>query len=704
MATLQRIRNRAGLLVAIIIGLALVAFILGDMLRSGSSLLRPQQLEVAEINGESVQYPDFQKRIEEMAEIYKMNTGATQLDDETWVQVREQAWQNLVREIVMSEVYEDLGLTVTSDELFDMVQGANLHPIIQQLFRNPQTGQVDKTAVLQFLKSLETNATAQQRAYWLYIEDQIKEERIQTKYNNLVAKGLNATTVEAKNSLEAKNQSVNAQYIRLPFSYLPDSAVSVTESELKDYYNKHKDDYKQEESRTIEYVTFNVKASEADDANTLKWMEDVKPEFANVADNAQYVNVNSDVRFENIYQKESELPVNLAEFAFNGEEGDIYGPYKEGNTYKLVKIDEFKDLPDSVEARHILIKPETVGSYEAAMALADSLKSEIEDGASFAKLAEEYSEDAGSARKGGDLGWFKKGQMVKPFEEAAFNGEVNELYTTTSQFGVHLIQPTKKGKEVKQVRLATLIRNVEPSTQTYQTEYAKASKFVAENQDYDSFNEAIANEKRTKKIATFGENDREVRGLEQSRSLIRAAYDADVEDILHNAEGSAIFELGDNFVIAAVASATEEGIASFEEVKPRIELAVKKQNKGQAIAKKMTEAVDGKDFEAAASALNTEVKDANGITFNSTSIPSIGLEPAVIGTMTTLSQDETSSPVVGNSGVYLVKVISKTEGSDENVQAEQQRLNQALSYRAAYQAYEAQKNAVEIEDKRAKFY
>ena len=660
-------------------------------------------MKVADINGESVQYPDFQKRIEEMAEIYKMNTGATQIDDNTWVQVREQAWQNLVREIVMSEVYDDLGLTVTSDELFDMVQGANLHPIIQQLFRNQQTGQVDRTAVLQFLKSLETNATAQQKAYWLYIEKQIKEERIQTKYNNLVRQGLYTTTEEAEKSLVAKNHQVNIQYIRLPFTSMPDSAVSVTESELKDYYNEHQDNYKQNESRSIEYISFDVKASETDDANTLKWVEEIKPEFATVADNEQYVNVNSDIRFENVYQKESELPVNLAEFAFNGKVGDIYGPHKEGNAYQLVKIDDFKNRPDSVQARHILIKPETVGSYDAALALADSLKGLIEKGASFAKLAEKYSEDVGSARKGGDLGWFKKNQMVKPFEEAAFNGDVNKLYTATTKFGVHLIQPTKKGKEVKQVRLAILSRNVEPSTQTYQSVYALASKFVAENQDYDSFNEAIANDKLTKKIATISENDREVRGLDQSRQLIRAAYQAEEQDILHNNEGSAIFELGNSFVIAALTNSTEEGIASFEEVKPRVELAVKRQNKGKALAQKMKDA-SGSDFDAIASNLNTDVKDANGLTFNSTSIPSVGMEPAVIGTLASLNQDEVSTPVIGSNGVYLVKVVSVNDGTDENVKAEQDRLNQAMGYRATYQAYEAQKNSVEIEDRRAKFY
>ncbi|MGQ8335965.1 peptidylprolyl isomerase [Sunxiuqinia sp. A32] len=703
MATLQKIRNRAGLLVAIIIGLALFAFILGDLLRSGSSLMRPQQLEVAEIDGESVQYPDFQKQIEELADIYKMNTGNNQLDDNAWTQVREQAWQKVVRDIVMGDVYEDLGITVTSDELFDMVQGNNLHPIIQQLFRNQTTGQVDKTAVLQFLKSLEGNATSQQKAYWLYIESQIKEERIQAKYTNMIRQGLYVTNMEAENSLAAKNHQANVQFVTLPFSNISDSAITVSEKELKSYYNDHLEDYKQEASRTIEYISFDVVASDEDDANTLKWVEDSKSEFESIQDNEQYVNVNSDIRFENVYQKKEDLSADLAEFAFNSEVGSVYGPYKEGNSYKLVKIDDFKDLPDSVQARHILIKPETVGSYDEAIALADSLKGLIEKGANFATLAETYSEDPGSARKGGDLGWFKRGQMVKPFEEAAFNGKVKEVYPVTTQFGVHLVQPTQKGKEVKQVRLATLSRTVEPSTQTYQNVYALASKFVGENQDYEAFTNSIAEQKLNKKIATVNENQREIAGLESSRSLIRSAYQADEEDILANNEGSPIFELGDSFIIAALAGITDEGTASFEDVKPRVELAVKKLKKADALVAKM-KAASGDSLEALASSLNTEVKSANNLSFNSFSIPGVGAEPNVIGTLSSLEKGKISTPIKGNNGVFVVEVVTVTEGTDENLDAEKTRLAQSLGYRANYQAYEAQRNSVEIDDKRSKFY
>lgn len=182
MATLQTIRTKAGLLVAIVIGISLAAFILGDMFQGGSSLFQGDRLEIGEVDGESIQYPAFQQQVEELGEIYRMNTQESQLDQDTWVQVREQAWQNTVRRIIMDDVYENLGVAVSSEELFDMLQGTNLHPIVQQLFQNPNTGQVDRSAVVRFLQNLESGAVApEQREYWLYLEDQIVEQRIQTK-------------------------------------------------------------------------------------------------------------------------------------------------------------------------------------------------------------------------------------------------------------------------------------------------------------------------------------------------------------------------------------------------------------------------------------------------------------------------------------------------------------------------------------------
>ncbi len=701
MATLQKIRNRGGVLVAVIIGLALGAFILGDMLSSGSKLMRPSQLKIAEIDGESVQYPDFQKKVEELSEVYKMNTQQTQIDENTWEQIREQVWQGYLQENIIGKASEKLGVAVTSEELFDLIQGKDPHPIIKQLFRNQKTGEVDKSAIIQFLKAMDSGATPAQKSYWLYIENQIKQDRMFSKYSNLIAKGLYVTTDEAKRSLTAKNKSANIQYVMLNYSTIPDVNVKVSDDELKAYYNTHKEEYKQEKGRSIEYVTFDVVPSEGDKAATQKWVSDAKAEFAATTDNQQYINANSDTRFDPSFSKSNELAPNLSLWAFSAQPGDFYGPYFENGEYKLAKIDQFKMLPDSVQASHILINPQTLGSVEKAKNVADSLKRKIELGANFAEIAMKYSEDPGSKMKGGDLGWFKRKQMVPEFEEAAFTGEINKLYVVATRFGFHIIKPTKKGKETNQVRLAILTKKVEPSSETYQKTYTEASKFASENQTKEAFEKAVVAQKLDKKIANLTENERAVAGIESSRQLVRAAFSTDPGKICINNEKSPIFEFGNKFVIAAVTGASEEGSSSFEEAKPRIELVVRKDKKGDMLADKLKSATD---LSSAASINSTEVKEASAVNFTSYSIPNLGFEPAVIGAVCSLPEGKISAPVKGNNGVFIAKVTSYTTGTDNDLKAEKNRIAQSLGYRAGTQVFEALKKNTEIVDKRSKFY
>lgn len=707
MATLQTIRTRAGLLIAIVIGISLAAFILGDLLQSGSSIMNKNQMEIGEINGESIQYPEFQKQVEELGEIYKQNTQQSQLDENSWVQVREQTWQTTVQNIVMSDVYKDLGIEVGSDELYDMLQGANLHPIIQQLFRNPNTGQVDRGAVVNFLKQLDTNVAPEQKAYWLYLENQIVSERTQSKYTNMIGKGLFVTTKEAQQSIAEGSKQINFDYIALSHTTIADSAVKISESDLKAYYNAHKKDFKQEKIRDLEYITFTVKPSAADYKDAEKWITDIKSDFANATNNAQFVISNSDVSFDGTWYKKESLPENVGTWIFDGGAvvNDILGPYFENESYSLAKLDSMAMLPDSVQARHILLKPNTQEELVAMQLLADSLKTAIEKGSNFAELAMQYSTDQGSAINGGDLGWFGRGQMVKPFEEAAFKNAKNEVTIVPSQFGIHIVQTTDRSKLTLQARVATLVRKVQPSTRTYQDTYAQASKFASENTTAEKFNAAIVAEKLNKRVASVRENDRDIIGLESARILIRAAYEADKGDILTTSQGSPIFELGNNFVIAVLTKATEEGESTFEEAKTRVELAVTKEKKNEYLIKKASDAINGKtDLQAIASQLNTDVKNAANINFNSFSIPGLGMEPAVVGTVTALDVDKISKPIAGNNGVYIVKVTSVNQGAEQSVNAEQTRLAQSLGYRASSQAFEAQRKKADITDNRSKFY
>jgi len=702
MATLQKIRNQAGVLVAVIIGLALLAFILGDMLRSGRSLLRGKQMEIAEIAGKSIDYKEFQQKLNELTEIYKMNSGTNSVDQKTLDQIREQTWQNMVRHYVMTGIYKDLGIGVSSDELFDMVQGNNISPIVQQLFRDPQTGQVNRSAVLQFLKHLETNGTAQQKAYWLFMEKQIVSQREFTKYNDLVSKGLYVTTGEAKQDVANKNHQVDINFIAKTYASVPDSAVTVSDAAMQTYYNNHQELYKQDKARRIEYVVFPVKPSESDKESTHQWIEKIKSEFASAKDDVAFVNVNSDVPFDDSFYKKDELSPELGDFAFSGKVGDIYGPYKEGQTWKLTKIEKFENLPDSVRARHILIRVTNQADAPKAQALADSLKTLIQKGANFATLAEKYSQDPGSANNGGDLGWFRRGTMVKAFNDAAFSAKVNEVKEVKTQYGIHLLQVTKRGKTARNVQLATISRKIEPSSQTYQNVYSKASKFAGENQTEDAFNKAVAKEGLDKRYATIKEDQQNINGLKDARILIRSAFNnSEVGKLVVSYEGTPIFELGDNFVIAIVTGIQEKGIAPFSAVKDRVELAVRKQQKGDYIAKQM----EGKsNLVALAAALNVNEKQAQNLTFNSYSVPGAGVEPAVIGAATTLGLHKVSNPIKGNNGVYMLEVTNIKQGTDTDIAGDKAQLMMTQSYQANTQAFETLKKESDIVDKRSKFY
>ena len=253
MATLEKIRNR-GVLLIVIIGLAMAAFILGDLFQSRSTFFGDTSREIAEISGESVMIDYYQRGVEELSEVYKMNTGQQTLDAQTTDQIHEQVWNNLLREVILGKEYEKLGLAVTGDELFDMIQGNNIHPIVSQLFANPETGQVDRSVVLNFLKQLDRDEKT--KNYWLYIENEIKNQRWLEKYNTIIQKGLYTNSKEAEFVLTGNKTSKAIEFFAVPYNTIADSKIAVSSSEIKDRYDETIENYKQEASRQAEYITF----------------------------------------------------------------------------------------------------------------------------------------------------------------------------------------------------------------------------------------------------------------------------------------------------------------------------------------------------------------------------------------------------------------------------------------------------------------
>lgn len=704
MATLQKLRDRAGLLVAIVIFIALAAFILGDLLQSGSSVFRGKQLEIANIDGQSVEYPQFAERFDQIASIYKQNNQINNLDETAYQQILNQTWETLVQETLMGEIYEELGITVSSDEMFDMVQGNNLHPIIVQVFGNPQTGQVDKSQVIQFLKYIQENPSAPQMASWLNIEREVMKAKKNSKYTDLVAKGLYANSLQAKQSLASKEKVASLEFIQKKLSSIPDSLVIFTDADLRKYYTNNVDQYKQTAQKTINYVTFNIVPSEQDEQDVLTWINNIKNEFSNTSDNVQFVNMNADNRFEGNYLKEDMLSDELSAWAFNASVNDIYGPYNESGTYKIAKLNEIKMLPDSVKASHILIKAQNESEAQIAYNIIDSLKTAIESKAiSFEQAARDNSQD-GSAADGGNLGWFGRGAMVAPFENAAFMADLNEVVMVQTQFGFHLIKVTAQGKKSKHVQLAILDREITPSTTTYQKIYTEATKFAAGAKNLEGFTALATEIQKTPRAAVIKENDRQITGIGAARPLIRAAFNnTDKGKLIAGNDNSPVFEIENKFIVAALSDELKEGSQAFESVKSSIEMAVIKEKKQEMMLAEFTKA-KASTIEETASNLGLQVESANGFNFSYGSVNAIGYEPSVNGAAAALEVNQLSSPITGRNGVYFIKLTNIEGGTKASIDDEKLELYQSSSYRASYQAFQTIKNSLKIVDKRSKFY
>ncbi|MBR8534229.1 SurA N-terminal domain-containing protein [Carboxylicivirga sediminis] len=687
MATLERIRNKSGLLI-IVIAIGLLAFLLGDLMSSGDSIFRRRNMQIAEINGTSVSYPEYQNYVTELEDYYKLNSRSSALDENTSYQIREQAWNQMVQDIIMNEKYEDLGIAVTADEIFEMATGKNVHPQIRQMFTNPQTGVFDRAQVINFLqqKNLDPNANF----YWLFLEKQIKKERLFAKYRELIKKGMYITTAQAKAEAEAKENKVDFDFVVKRYSAVPDSAVTVSESDVKNYYDAHKENYKQEATREVAYVSFDVVPSDEDRQMAEAWIENSKVEFANPQTDAiQYVNMNSESNYIPRNLKFEQLSSTLQGFVQGASENEVYGPYLENETYKLSRIVAIKQMPDSVKARHILVNDP---------ALADSLFALVKGGANFAEIARANSADQGSAINGGDLGWFAEGTMVKPFNDACFENPKGSIVKVETQFGIHIINVQDKGKPVTKYNIATLERNITYSSKTNQQVYAQAAKFASMNNTFEKFDEAITADNLVKRYGrSIKANDRTVNNMEHSREMVRWAFEADMNEM------SPIFEFGDSYIIAFVTGAKEEGYQSVAAVKSSIERRLRNDKKAEVLIAELNSKKQGNDIAALASAIDSEVMTASQIDFGAFQVPGAGVEPALVALATSSKVGEVSAPVAGNNGVYAVKVSNVTNNTVD-LEAEKAQLSQSVGFKVDYQATEAIRSKAVIADERSKFF
>lgn len=716
MATLENIRKR-GPLVAAVIGIALLAFILGDLFNSGGGLFSGDRFRIAEVNGENIDYRDYENQVQSAIENYK-NSGRTLTDSER-DQVREMVWDNMVQGILLENEYQAIGVAVSSDELFDLMQGRNVDPMIARdpAFANPQTGQFDPSRVVSFYKNRGDGEQGRQiEAYLLNLEERVTENRMIRKYLNLVEKGLYIPIPQVENDFKSRNYLVDFDYVGKMYTQVPDSSVVISEDDLKKYYKEHKDEYDQKTSRDLVYVTFDVLPSSKDTAHTFDWVQKSIAEFKSTQDDKQFINFNSDESFDPKHYKQGEISnTEIDSFLFSAEVGDITGPYFEGGSYKLAKLIETKDLPDSLEAKHILIaiNGQSIPDATKAKLVADSLKTVIENGVDFATVAKEYSADQQSMEEGGVLGWVTEGQQVNrmpiDFFSELIDKNQNEIVVLEQNYGVHLLMKTGQGEKFKKVQVGILERKIVPSTETYKKTYAKASKFAGENRSLEKFNETVAKEGLIKRSAPgLTENGTYIPGLETPRQLIRWAYNNKIGDV------SEVFELGKRYVIGSLVDIKKEGIAPLKQVENQVRLAVMKEKKAEVLLKQLND-TKSSDLNSWAQKLNTEVKEAKNISFSSFQVPGMGFEPAVIAKAVTIEKGQITEPIKGESGVYAisVKIITpsmSTENVDLNVdrtrllQGLKQRIYPNPQFGGTGEVIRSLVESAEIKDERSKFY
>ncbi|MCE5346757.1 MAG: SurA N-terminal domain-containing protein [Bacteroidales bacterium] len=705
MSALQFLREKAGVLVAAVIGLSLFLFVVSDFFGNGRGqrLKAQKYYEIGEIGGQKISYQDYELRLQNLMEIYKLS-GRSSIDESTTESIREQTWQQMVREKILDSQYKNLGINVSVEELDEMVLGNNPHQIVQQLFTDQKTGTFNKSFLVNFLKQTEVDETA--KKYWLFFEDEIVNDRMNAKYNNLVSKGLYVTSKQAEFDKNLASNTVDFSYIVKNYSSVSDSAIKISESDIQAYYEKHKQSYKRSALRDIEYVTFDVVPSEDDIKQVEQWINTTKAEFATASDPAQFINLSSDTRHIGFFTPLSAVPDNLKDFVKQEDMNAIFGPYIEDGSYKIARLLAVADRPDSVHVRHILLSPNQTRSLEATRHEADSLIKLIKSGTSFESLALANSNDQGSAQIGGDLGWFPEGRMVVPFNNACFSGKKGDIKTAETTFGIHIIEILAQSKDTRKYDIGFIDRKIIPGSITNQRIYSVASQFAGTNNTYDKFNSAIAAQGLNKRVINdVAPQQKTLPGLDNPRSLIISLFQTEKGNIVLDNSQQAVFEIGDKFVIAYCTKVQNEGIAPVADVRNDVRFALVKDKKAELISTEFNKNNgSGKSLESIANAMGLTLQEATQINFRSYTVPGVGTEPALVGAASVAKQGIVSGPVKGTNGVYMLVANNVTNPQGEDLNLLKERLTTTFQMRGNYEAYEALRKEANIVDKRYKFY
>lgn len=699
-----KIQRQTGCLL-LIIGAAMLAFVLTDLFKSGPSAFNQTQNVIGEIAGDKIDYNDFMAKVDERRDLYITNDPNRIPDDKS---LREEAWNILVNERIVKSQHDELGLTLSAEEFSDVTVGNNPHQRIVNAFQNPETNTYDRNRFIQFLES-DIQEDDQLRKRWLlFFEEPIKEEIVAQKYDKYVKSGVYYTTLDAK-AMMSEDDEISAQAVGLPYTQIADSTITFNDKELRRFIADHPDKFEQQASRSIKFVVVNIFPSSEDSANVRKWAYDYVDRFKKAKDDSTFVNIHrSETPFDPAYKPRGTFASDVEDAIFAADSGTVIGPiYQEGvwSLYKIADVSE--DSIARKRARHIHIPVMGATDQDTAKALADARAklAEIRSGETTWEEASRSNLD-GTGRNGGDLGWLpKEGMVFKVSEELRdkiFANANGSVFISQERDGAHIVEVTSN-ESSKTVQVAVLNRTITPGNETDRAAEREAAEIQYQVEQGKDFNEVVENAGYTVREGTkIREDNQVVPGIQEPTTIVRWLY----EDDTRTGDVSDVLDLNDRYVVAQCTEILEEGTMELENVRDAATIEYLKDKKGEILSEQIAAAqAKASDLESLASALNTAVRPIPVLSFTSSSIPGTGVDPELVGVMFGLNEQEMSEPVAGNTGVYVLQVTGSIPKGDD-IDPEAIRVQKFGEFMGTVDAkiLEALQNAAEIKDKRYKYF
>lgn len=705
MALISTLREKMTKWVVGAIALSMGAFIVGsDLFGSGpNSIFGGDDKEVGLIAGTSISLDEYQVAIQERKNSYILNFGRSPGEREN-ATLEAQAWEMLISQYAIQPEYDRVGVRATTDEVWDMVQGKNVDESIRTSFTD-SAGRFDRARLINYLKQIEAMpVTAEARIRWDIFKNDLRPSRERLKYENLLIKTTYVTEAESERDYHNQNDVAEVKYLYVPYFAVSDTLVTVSDNALRDYYNRNKKKYRVENTRSLSYVAFDVRPSADDTTAIREEITRMSLDIRSTTEDSLFAVSNSDATSPFSRYTVATLPPVLLDQRAALATGQIIGPLLEDGAFRVYKVSRIvKDTIYTAKASHILIKwdSDTPEGKKAAKEKAQKILKEIKGGASFAAKAREFGTD-GTASSGGDLGWFTSGQMVKEFEKPVFDakkaGLINDVVET--QFGYHIIEVTNI-KDNTSYDVAILERAITPSDETLNEVLRKADSFAADLSGVEDFKEKAKEQGLSVFDATdLGTAERRINDLGDARQVVTWLFrEATVGKV------STVFDLTDTYVVAVMTGETEKGFKTFDKVKEEITPLVRNEVKGKYIQEKLKGKTDALEELAKLFPRDAVVSSSSDLKLNASSMPSVGFDPVVIGSVFSLESGKRSLPVAGENGVVVLELQNMTDAPaiGDFTMFKNQMLN-SLSSRGGYYITEALKEAAHIEDKRYKFF